>query len=402
MNWRTVKLAEVATINPRRTEFDINDDTEVTFVPMEAVDEITGQIISSRIRPYREVRKGYTAFSNGDVIFAKITPCMQNGKHAIARNLHSGIGFGSTEFHVIRPGADILPEWIHYLLRRKETLDAAIRTFTGAVGQQRVPPKFLEELELPLPRLEEQRRIAAQLKAQLAAVEEARRAARAQLSDAKRLIPAILETAFTGAADAERVRIGDVANTTSGTTPSRGSREYWQPATYPWVKTGEVNFSPITDTDEHISERALAECSLSLLPPGTVLIAMYGQGKTRGQSAVLEVAATTNQACFAILPNEAFDSEYLQFWLRHSYGALRAQSDARGGNQSNLNGGMLNAFQVPLIPRDRQEGIAKQIKASLAEAQQLQAALEGQLNEIERLPARLLAQAFEISGEVHV
>src|SRR5580704_17304369 len=115
------------------------------------------------------------------------------------------------------------------------------------------------------------------------------------------------------------VRIADVARTASGTTPSRARKDYWQPATVPWVKTGEIFFSPIHHTEESVSQLALAECSLPLLPSGTVLVAMYGQGKTRGQSAVLEVEATTNQACFAILPSETFVPEYLQYWLRLSY-----------------------------------------------------------------------------------
>ena len=97
--------------------------------------------------------------------------------------------------------------------------------------------------------------------------------------------------------------LSSVARTGSGTTPSRSRKDYWSPATTPWVKTGEIAFAPIKSTEESVSDIALTECSLPVLPIGTVLVAMYGQGKTRGQSAVLEVEATTNQACFAIFPN---------------------------------------------------------------------------------------------------
>lgn len=395
MSLRMVKLVDVAEINPRRPALNFADNSVVSFVPMESVDDVTGSVTRPFERKFSQVKKGYTVFSEHDVIFAKITPCMQNGKHAIVRNLLNRVGFGSTEFHVIRASESITPEWIHFFLRRQQTLDAAVKTFTGTVGQQRVPSGFLEELDIPLPSIDEQRRIAAHLKAQLATVEEARNAALAQASDVQKLIPAILQAAFEEVADAEMVRIGDVAPTTSGTTPSRSQKDYWEPPKYPWVKTGEVVFNPIRSTEEQISEKALRECSLSLLPPGTVLIAMYGQGKTRGQSAVLEVAATTNQACFAILPNEAFEPVYLQFWLRHSYEALRTLSEARGGNQSNLNGALLNAFEVPLIPRKQQQAIANRIKHALAEATALRARLHEQLKDIELLPARLLAKAFE-------
>ncbi|MCM2287475.1 MAG: restriction endonuclease subunit S [Sulfuritalea sp.] len=269
-------------------------------------------------------------------------------------------------YHIwkVVPRPDILSGKFAYLLLQWVT--AAIRSEAHGVAMLHFTKEAMEEYEIHLPSLKDQDRIAAHLKAQLAAVEEARQAAQAQLDDVRRLVPAILEAAFAETDDAELVRIGDVARTTSGTTPSRSRKDFWEPAKYPWVKTGEVAFSPIDSTEERISESALAECSLSLLPVGTVLIAMYGQGKTRGQSAVLEIEAATNQACFAILPNETFDPEYLQFWLRHSYQNLRAQSEARGGNQSNLNGGMLSGFEVPRMPRDRQEGIAKKIKAGLA------------------------------------
>ena len=89
-------------------------------------------------------------------------------------------------------------------------------------------------------------------------------------------------------------KLGDYAATTTGSTPSRGNKQYWQPAEIAWVKTGEVAFAPITNTEETISKTALAECSLSLLPPKTILIAMYGQGKTRGQSAILDIPATVS------------------------------------------------------------------------------------------------------------
>lgn len=96
---------------------------------MENVDGVNGIVIEALNRPYAEVKKGYTYFEENDVIFAKITPCMQNGKNAIVTGLIDGIGFGSTEFHVIRCSEEVIPEWIHLFLRRQETLDAAIKTF---------------------------------------------------------------------------------------------------------------------------------------------------------------------------------------------------------------------------------------------------------------------------------
>ena len=395
MSWPRKKLSEVALINPRRASLERVDVVSTSFVPMEAVDEILGEVTQTITQLYSKVKKGYTYFENGDVIFAKITPCMQNGKHAVVNNLIDGFGFGSTEFHVVRASEEIVPEWIHYFLRRKQTLDAALKTFTGTVGQQRVPASFLEELEIPVPPPETQRQIAARLKAQLAEVETARQAAQAQLIDSRLLRSRLLKEFFAELDAAPKKRLGDFAQTTSGSTPSRGKKLYWQPAEIAWVKTGEVAFAPITSTEEAISKAALAECSLSLLPPKTILIAMYGQGKTRGQSAILEIPATTNQACFAILPNDTWEPDFLYLWLKSSYQDLRDLSEDRGGNQANLNGALLKALDVPAPSKAEQQHIVARIQAAMTEIDALENSSKAALEDINRLPNRVLAQAFD-------
>jgi type I restriction enzyme S subunit len=196
--WKQVRLGDVSKINPSRPKIDRADETPTTFVPMEAVDAQTGTISASRLRPYGEIKKGYTCFSEGDVLFAKITPCMQNGKHAVAVGLVDDIGFGTTEFHVIRPGPDITPQWIHSFLRQPSFLQKATEHFTGAVGQQRLPPDYLKALEIPLPPLPEQKRIAAILNEQMAAVERARKAAEEELATINVLPAVLLRRAFAG------------------------------------------------------------------------------------------------------------------------------------------------------------------------------------------------------------
>lgn len=257
-----------------------------------------------------------------------------------------------------------------------------------------VSKSALEDFEISFPIIGEQRRTAARLKAQLTEVDTARQAAQTQVRDAALLRRRLLQQTFAALHDAPRKMLGEWARTTSGSTPSRGDKRYWSPADIPWVKTGEVAFAPIAATEESISRQALAECSLTLLPPQTVLIAMYGQGKTRGQSAILQVEATTNQACFAILPNETWDAGFLQLWLMASYGDLRSLSEGRGGNQANLNGALLNALEIPAPDLDDQRRIVARLKSQLAQANTIAQAAAAQLAEIERLPQRLLAQAF--------
>jgi type I restriction enzyme S subunit len=127
---------------------------------MSAVDEGRGVIAAVEERPFAEVRKGYTPFRDGDVLFAKVTPCMENGKAAIAQGLRHGMGFGSTEFHVLRPNpALITPEYVFHFVRQPWFREQAASAFIGTGGLQRVPPGFFKRVKLPLPPLPEQQRI---------------------------------------------------------------------------------------------------------------------------------------------------------------------------------------------------------------------------------------------------
>ena len=158
--WSWRPLAEVCEINPRLPRgHDIDDEQQVSFVPMAAVDAVSGTIATPQNRPFAEVKKGYTHFRDGDVLFAKITPCMENGKAAIAGNLVGGLGFGSTEFHILRSRREVLPAWLFYFVRRPSFRNEAKRNFTGTAGQQRVPTTFLSSTSIPVPPLPEQCRI---------------------------------------------------------------------------------------------------------------------------------------------------------------------------------------------------------------------------------------------------
>lgn len=157
---RMATLGEVCEINPRLPkDHGLQEHSEVAFVPMAAVDEITATIAQRMTRPFGEVRKGYTPFAEGDVLFAKITPCMENGKLAIARDLAGGRGFGSTEFHVLRAREAVLPEWVYFFLRQRRFRNAARRSLTGTAGQQRVPTAHMAAAAIPVPELARQRRL---------------------------------------------------------------------------------------------------------------------------------------------------------------------------------------------------------------------------------------------------
>nr|VFJ92354.1 MAG: type I restriction enzyme, S subunit [Candidatus Kentron sp. H]VFJ93323.1 MAG: type I restriction enzyme, S subunit [Candidatus Kentron sp. H]VFK00114.1 MAG: type I restriction enzyme, S subunit [Candidatus Kentron sp. H] len=255
--------------------------------------------------------------------------------------------------------------------------------------------KYLKDLLVPVISKEKQRQIAARLKAQLAEVEKAHRAAQARLRDTRLLRARLLKAFFAELDEAPKKKLGDCAHITSGVTPSRDNDAYWRPAEIAWVKTGEIDFSPITAVRESISGKALTECSLTLLPPKTVLIAITGEGKTRGRSAVLKVSATTNQHSVAVLPNDTWEASFLQLWLQSSYHDLRELSEGRGGSRSALSGGQIKALEVPAPSKTEQQYIVARIQAAMTEIDAMENSSKAAMADINRLPSRVLAQAFE-------
>jgi hypothetical protein len=149
----SAKLTDWVSINPPTRFSGVKDDDSISFVPMDSISEIYGEIDVAKIRPACE-SGAYTTFQEGDIIWAKITPCMENGKSAIAENLVDGYGFGSTEFHVFRPrNSEIRVQYLHALLRLTVVRDHARLFFGGSAGHQRVDDGFFSRLEIPLPPL---------------------------------------------------------------------------------------------------------------------------------------------------------------------------------------------------------------------------------------------------------
>lgn len=197
-NWVWVKMGAIVDINPSKKKLDIIDEQICSFVPMASVSEKTGRIEIYEERTYEEVKKGYTQFFENDILFAKITPCMENGKVTIANNLINKFGYGSTEFYVLRTNKHIETKFIFHLVRSDYFRNQAKGNMTGAVGQQRVPRKYLESYPISLPPFNEQKRIADKVERLLNKIDEAKRLIEEAKETFELRRAAILEKAFRG------------------------------------------------------------------------------------------------------------------------------------------------------------------------------------------------------------
>lgn len=198
-SWEQCSLSDVCTVNPKKADTkDLPDELEVSFFPMSAISEIYGEITDPQTRLLKEVRSGFTNFSEGDVVFAKITPCMENGKSAVVGKLVNDIGYGTTEFFVLRCSDRLYNRFLYHLVRDKLFRDKAKAVMAGAVGQQRVPKRYLETYKLNLPKFNEQREIVRILDGSFAKEQQTKEAAEAVLDQIELMKKSILARAFRG------------------------------------------------------------------------------------------------------------------------------------------------------------------------------------------------------------
>jgi type I restriction enzyme S subunit len=177
----------------------------------------------------------------------------------------------------------------------------------------------------------------------------------------------------------------------TGATPQRDAAEYYENGDIPWVTSGAVNLGYVDQANEYVTAAALRKTNLTLYPAGTLLVAMYGEGKTRGKCAQLRIAATTNQA-LAALQADGDVRDYLRLFLDHNYEETR--KSASGGVQPNLNLSLVRAIRVPLPPLEEQRRIVTEVDRLLSIAREVEAEVETNLKRAQALRQSVLSKAF--------
>ena len=397
--WQWTKLGEVCTINPRRPRMQRDPSMPTTFVPMSAVNDETGTIVAAEEHPFEQVRKGYTYFEENDVLFAKITPCMENGKAAIARGLLDKIGFGSTEFHVLRPSASVIPEWIWLFIRREQFREDAKKSFRGGVGQQRVPQEFLEQYPIPLPPLSEQRRIVARVEELMGRLREARRLRAEAQADAGRLWQSALAETFPRPGSAlpagwQWARLGEVAKVFAGSGAPQGEK-YFRDGSFPFVRVQDLGrhgrTTNLTETADLINDRAVKELRLVKARAGTILFPKSGAAILTNSRAILGRDAYIVSHLAAIEPKQPIlDNFWAFYWLCMTDMGAIVDNPA----YPSLRLSKIRELLIPLPPLDEQRRIVAHLQRVQERVKALKEAQAATGAEFRRLEQAILERAF--------
>ena len=312
---------------------------------LDMVESNTGRIIDYVYCKENEIGNSTIKFDTRNVLYSKLRPYLNKVV------LPQQSGYATSEMLPLCPNQNIITrEYLTYYLR-SQSFVCYINEKTSGAKMPRANSSDLKSYMLNCPSLEDQKSITRQLDSIVAIIDKRVK----ELSKFDELIKARFVEIF-GDPESDnkypQIAVKDFTDVVSGGTPDRKNKEYWEEGTVPWVKTTELQNNRIIDVEEKITEKGLSESSAKMVPKDTILIAMYGQGKTRGMTAILGIPASTNQACACLLPSENVIPEYLWQFMIMSYDRLR--NLAQGGNQPNLNGNMIKDFTVLMPPKEKQ------------------------------------------------
>jgi type I restriction enzyme S subunit len=402
-NWVVLPIGDLISLNPK---IECSDELSAGFVPMQMVGKEYSSPIRFETRPWGEIKKGYTHFSNGDVLLAKITPCFENGKAGLVCGLPNGVGAGSTEYFVSRPHLDMLnSRYLYAFLKTDKFLKAGAVQMTGSVGHKRVPKDYLLETELPLAPLNEQKRIADKLDAVLARVDACR--------DRLDRIPAILK----------RFRQSVLAAATSGKL-TEDWRATFKPSEWNTQPLADICLS-ITDGDHQAplqAETGIPFITISAINDGQLRLEkasrfvpvayfdalkesrrpqrgdiLFSVTGSIGIPAMVDTdSAFTFQRHIAILrPDHAkISSSYLKFVLGAEGVQQQALAVATGTAQLTIPLTGLRSFRVEVPSTEEQTEIVHRIEALFAYADRLEARHTAARAQVEKLTPATLSKAF--------
>ncbi|HCF2410319.1 restriction endonuclease subunit S [Pseudomonas paraeruginosa] len=385
-HWQVVRMRYAATLNPPvRSDLLGDPDQEVSFLPMEAIGE-DGSLSLEQVRPVADVRNGYSYFEDGDVAFAKVTPCFENGKGALMRGLQCAAGFGTTELTVLRPkpaAADA--RYINYIVQGSSFRAFGAGAMTGAGGLKRVPDEFTRNFPVPLPELGEQRLIAAHLDSETTRIDTLieKKTRFIELLREKR--QALITHAVTKGLDPS-VKMKDsgvewlrevpehwgvsplkhLVRFRSGGTPSKDNLEFWN-GDIPWASAKDLKQEVLADTIDHLNQSAIESGAASLVPSGSILVVVRGMILARLFPVVETlVPMAINQDLKALVPSGKLNSRYLAHLLRGSSAESLSRLEEAGHGTKALRMENWVSIELPVPPLHEQLAIIEMLDIQTA------------------------------------
>lgn len=352
MTVRMARLNEICDINPKMPR-SLDDGALASFLPMAAVSE-EGHIAFEEERTVSEVKRGYTYFERGDVLVAKITPCFENGKASRTTSLSKPFGFGSTEFHVLRAANDAVPDYLFYKIWNSSFRELGAQNMTGSAGQKRVPADFLKRLEILLPPLDEQRRIAAILD-KADALRRKRKRAFELLEDLVR--SSFLEMFGDPVRNPKGWRERPLADFESFlTSGSRGWAKYYSQSGKAFIRIQNLQQGELSTSDvQYVNVPDSAESRRTTVRSGDVLISITADlGRTAVVPAALDSQAHINQH-IALVRTTGINPAYLSMYLASRAGQLQFEALNRQGVKAGLNFDDIRSLKILEPPMALQE-----------------------------------------------
>lgn len=402
MTFYKVRIADCCIIRPPKSEARklLKDTDKVSFVPMRDLGIDSKHLNLEEERELSTVSGSYTYFADNDVLLAKITPCFENGKLGVASGLTNGVGFGSSEFIVLRSKETVAPTYLYYFLSQPSFRLAGQAVMTGAVGHRRVPNDYIENTEIPLPSISEQKRIVAILDEAFADIEQVRAKTEQNLKNAHELFESYLQQVFSqrGEGWVEKA-LGDVCKFENG---DRGknypSRSNFVESGFAFINAGHiddgiVNFSKMN----YIAGKNYDLLSRGKIKKGDILFCLRG---SLGKFAVIEddTQGAIASSLVIVRPHSDLSVSFLLHYLRSGLCKSMIEKYAGGAAQPNLGAKDLAKFSISVPPAPQQLQTSEKLNSLMAAVENLESVYSEKLAALDELKKSILQKAF--SGEL--
>ncbi len=417
-HWDLRRMKYIAVIQPNKKNAKELGEIDVSFIPMENVGAFGG-IIVTETKKASEIDAGYSYFEENDILVAKITPCFENIKGAVARGLKNCVGFGTTELYIVRPLPCVDTDYLAFItygthFRRRGKIE-----MKGTAGQQRIPEDFVRDFPCTLPPCSEQRDIVRFLdketvriddlvdrKQRLIELQKEKRAALINQAVTKGLDPNV-PMKDSGIEWLEKVpkhwnmyKLGYIANSFGGSTPNKANDEYWK-GNIPWVSPKDMKRRRINDSEDHVSEKAIQHSSLHKIQPPAILIVVRGMILAHTfPIAITSGMVTINQDMKALRVKPGFNVDYVAYLLEGISAYILSVIEDSAHGTKRLRTKCWNSIKLFLPTEDEQLRIHKYLDDHCLKIDRLLDETRGSILKLREYRSALITAA--VTGKIDV